>query len=160
MPSKGDSLPSSERAIFNISKNVPGTTCRLILLNTDKLKQEAYGALRIGTPDGDPPKSGLPGYCHFPKDYDKGYYDGLTSESRHAKPTPRGGQRLVWQEHGRNEPLDCRQYALAGLYVFHDLLSEQFREEYDLYIEASDGTKQPRKLTWNEFWTLLERSHQ
>lgn len=153
MPSKGDSLPSSERSLFTISKNVPGTTCRLILLNTDKLKQEVYGNLRIGTPDGNPPKSGLPGYCHFPADYDKRYYDGLTSENRHDKPTPRGGLRKVWQEHGANEPLDCRQYALGALYVFHDLWSESVREEYQLY----DENEQPRKLTWAEFWTLLER---
>jgi len=154
MPSKGDSLPSSERAIFTISKNVPVTTCRLILLNTDKLKQEVYGNLRIGTPDGNPPKSGLPGYCHFPAGYDKHYYDGLTSESRHDKPTPRGGLRKVWQEHGANEPLDCRQYALAALYVFHDLYSEELREELELY----DENEQPRKLTWHELWSLLEQA--
>lgn len=156
MPSKGDSLPSSERRLFTISRDVPGTTCRLILLNTDKLKQEVYSALRIGTPDGNAPKSGLPGYCHFPRDYDKAYYNGLTSESRHPKPTPRGGQRLVWQEHGANEPLDCRQYALGALYVFHELLSDQLREEYHLF----DEDEKPRKLTWQEFWTLLDRARE
>ena len=158
MPSKGDSLPSSERSIFTISKNVPGTSCRLINLNTDKLKQEVYSSLRIGTPDGLPPKSGLPGYCHMPAGYDKKHYDGLMSEDRRPETTRYGRTRMTWHQHGRNEPLDARVGALAGLYVFQELLSDALREKYQLYTEGPDGTRQPRKLTAHEFWTILENA--
>ena len=101
-----------------------------------------------------PPKSGLPGYCHFPAGYDKKHYDGLMSEDRRPETTRYGRTRMTWHQHGRNEPLDARVYALAGLYVFHELLSDALREEYHLY----DENEQPRKLTWAEFWTLLENA--
>ena len=26
---------------------------------------------------------------------------------------------MVWEQHGRNEPLDARAYALAGLYIIY-----------------------------------------
>lgn len=59
-------------------------------------------------------------YCHFPRDercgYDTNYFNGLLSEKKVMK-TERGRTRWAWvvlPGHERNEPLDCRNYALAA----------------------------------------------
>ena len=59
-------------------------------------------------------------YCHFPRrdDYGLGYFNGLLSEHLVYK----DGHRNPWQwekisGHERNEPLDCRNYALAAFKV-------------------------------------------
>lgn len=59
-------------------------------------------------------------YCHFPRDercgYDANYFNGLLSEKKVMK-TERGRTRWAWvvlPGHERNEPLDCRNYALAA----------------------------------------------
>ena len=59
-------------------------------------------------------------YCHFPlrDDYGAMYFHGLLSE--HLVPEGKTHQRWVWtkiQGHERNEPLDCRNYALAAFKV-------------------------------------------
>ena len=61
-----------------------------------------------------------PKYCHFPlrEDYGAAYFNGLLSE--HLVPEGKVRQRWVWkkiQGHERNEPLDCRNYALAAFKV-------------------------------------------
>jgi phage terminase large subunit GpA-like protein len=57
-----------------------------------------------------------PGYCHFPDHYPPEYFDGLTAEQKKTKLL---NQRPVkyWflPKNARNEPLDCRVYALAAL---------------------------------------------
>lgn len=62
-------------------------------------------------------------YCHFPKESDKGYdlkfFNGLLSEKEVIK-TENGRKRRAWVVllgHERNEPLDCRNYALAAFRV-------------------------------------------
>ena len=59
-------------------------------------------------------------YCHFPRrdDYGPRYFNGLLSEHLIYKE----GHRNPWQwdkisGHERNEPLDCRNYALAAYKV-------------------------------------------
>jgi len=62
-----------------------------------------------------------PGYCHFPLNDDthgKGYFDGLTAEKmvvRYVKGQP----VREWHkpDRARNEPFDCRNYALAALKI-------------------------------------------
>ncbi|MDR2558053.1 MAG: phage terminase large subunit family protein [Oscillospiraceae bacterium] len=68
------------------------------------------------------------GFCHFPKGkkgediagYDEEYFKGLTAE-RMVMTYVRGKAQFVWKlkESGyrRNEPLDCRNYALAALEI-------------------------------------------
>ena len=79
--------------------------------NVDELKELIFGRLKKVLEHG-------PGYCHFPDHYEQEYFDGLTSEEKREK---RRAGRLVgyeWKkkaEHRRNEPLDCRAYAIAAL---------------------------------------------
>ena len=62
-----------------------------------------------------------PKYCHFPleRGYNSQYFEGLLSEKLVQK-TTNGRTRWAWEkiaEHIRNEPLDCRVYALAAFRV-------------------------------------------
>lgn len=78
-------------------------------LGVDSGKQMVMDDLRVQAPG--------PKYCHFPlrDDYSAMYFNGLLSE--HLVPEGKTRQRWVWkkiQGHERNEPLDCRVYALAA----------------------------------------------
>ena len=57
-------------------------------------------------------------YCHFPDDPERGYiieyFKGLLSEKKITKEV-KGKQVVEWKVvYKRNEPLDCRKYALAA----------------------------------------------
>ena len=65
-----------------------------------------------------------PGYCHFPRDegrgYDEEYFKGLTSEKQilvYKKGRPLYEWKVKDNEHKRNEPLDCRNYASAAIEI-------------------------------------------
>ncbi len=78
-------------------------------LGVDSGKQMVMDNLKVQAPG--------PKYCHFPlrDDYGAMYFNGLLSE--HLVPEGKTRQRWVWQKiqgHKRNEPLDCRVYALAA----------------------------------------------
>lgn len=84
-------------------------------LGVDAGKADIMGALKVQ-------KAG-PKYCHFPhgadRGYDAAYFNGLMSERMTMK-TTNGRTRWVWEKlvgHERNEPLDCRNYAMAALRV-------------------------------------------
>ncbi len=64
-------------------------------------------------------------FCHFPRREEAGYnqdfFNGLLSEHLILANTKRGNQ-WVWEKlpgHQRNEPLDCRNYANAGLRIIN-----------------------------------------
>ncbi len=66
-----------------------------------------------------------PGYCHFPKEedrgYDKTYFTGLTAEKKVLK-YKQGRAYFAWElrdrgVHKRNEALDCRNYATAAIEI-------------------------------------------
>lgn len=83
-------------------------------------------------------------YCHFPKEPEKGYdmlyFSGLLSEKLVIK-SERGRTRWAWEKipgHERNEPLDCRNYNLAALYI---LSPDMDREERRL----REGKPQQKK---------------
>ncbi|MBQ7154825.1 MAG: phage terminase large subunit family protein [Synergistaceae bacterium] len=69
-------------------------------------------------------QKGQGGYCHFPKDkgtgYDEIYFAGLLSERMVMKRL--GGREVVrWEQRDtktRNEPLDCRVYAIGAYEIF------------------------------------------
>ena len=78
-------------------------------LGVDSGKQMVMDDLRVQAPG--------PKYNHFPlrDDYGAMYFHGLLSE--HLVPEGKVRQRWVWtkiQGHERNEPLDCRVYAIAA----------------------------------------------
>ena len=81
-------------------------------LGVDSGKQIIMDNLKVQAPG--------PKYCHFPlrEDYGAMYFNGLLWE--HLVPEGKTRQRWVWtkiQGHERNEPLDCRNYALAAFKV-------------------------------------------
>ena len=84
-------------------------TCWQYQIGVDAGKQMVMDNLRVETPGSK--------YCHFPlrDDYGHAYFHGLLSE--HLVPEGKTRQRWIWQKipgHERNEPLDCRNYALAA----------------------------------------------
>ena len=65
-----------------------------------------------------------PGYCHFPKEENKGYgesyFIGLTAEKQvlvYKKGRPFFEWRIKDAAHKRNEALDCRNYASAAIEI-------------------------------------------
>lgn len=94
-----------------------------------------------------------PKYCHFPRREDAGYdlrfFNGLLSEKLVMK-SERGRTRWVWEKllgHERNEPLDCRNYALAAFRILDpdlDAIEKRIRE-IDLYGAPKSEPKKPKK---------------
>lgn len=93
-----------------------GNRARLMTLGVDSGKEEIVNRLRVE-------KAGA-GYCHFPKlangeaarGYDEEYFKGLTAERRIVK-SRHGFRTYIWIKRlsQRNEPFDCRNYALGAL---------------------------------------------
>lgn len=86
---------------------------RYFPVGTWPAKREIYERLRL-----DPPADGRslpPGFCLFPAEYPEEYFKGLTAEVM-TTDAIRGFDRLRWRKTGRNEPLDCRVYAVAAAY--------------------------------------------
>jgi phage terminase large subunit GpA-like protein len=78
-------------------------------IGVDTIKEIVYARLRIMDPG--------PGFCHFPSNYDRDYFDMLTAEVRvpdYTTPIP----KYVWRKKSvsaRNESLDLRVYNYAVL---------------------------------------------
>ena len=105
--------PPSKVAIRDNKK----ITCWLYVLGVDAGKEAVMSSIAVQ-------EAGAK-YCHFPKGeaygYDAEYFNGLLSEKLELVQT-RTGKRWAWvkiQGHERNEPLDCRNYALAGLRIIN-----------------------------------------
>jgi phage terminase large subunit GpA-like protein len=99
---------------------------RLVTLGVDSGKEEIVNRLMVATRG--------PGYCHFPcakersrhedgtmqrnpvRGYDEEYFKGLTAEQRTTK-LKYGFRTYIWIKRAsqRNEPFDCRNYALAAV---------------------------------------------
>jgi phage terminase large subunit GpA-like protein len=99
---------------------------RLFTLGVDSGKEEITNRLMVMKPG--------PGYCHFPcepqrgkredgamaneptRGYDEEYFKGLTAERRIVK-AKLGFKTYIWIKRlsQRNEPFDCRNYALGAL---------------------------------------------
>lgn len=94
---------------------------RLFTLGVDTGKEEIVNRLVVEKPG--------PGFCHFPcgeplpdgsnaavRGYDEEYFKGLTAERRIVK-AKNGFHTYIWMKRlsQRNEPFDCRNYALAAV---------------------------------------------
>ena len=89
----------------------------LYVLGVDAGKAIIMSNLKVETPG--------PSFCHFPRNeergYDGHYFNGLLSEKLVLSKT-KTGNKWVWEKiprHQRNEPLDCRNYALAAFKVWN-----------------------------------------
>lgn len=95
----------------------------LYTIGVDNGKTMVYQRLNVQTPG--------PNYCHFPLDeaagYDETYFKGLTAEKqvvRWKKGRPTTAWELKDPNYHRNEPLDCRDYALAALEIANPVLED------------------------------------
>ncbi|AWK52220.1 terminase [Clostridium beijerinckii] len=89
----------------------------LFSLGVDNGKETILSRLKI--------KEDGPGYCHFPKEadrgYDENYFNGLTSEKRVLR-YKKGVATFEWVKKSssiRNEPMDLRNYANAAVEILN-----------------------------------------
>lgn len=85
---------------------------RLFIVGTDTGKSLIYSRLNLTEPGK--------GFIHFPSGYgyDATYFAGLTSEVIVIK-WLNGKPVKVFEERGRNEPLDCKVYGLSALSILN-----------------------------------------
>ena len=149
-PVKGDPGLTADKGTKRVYalRDVPGYRTQRADLDVTHLKLEIYNYLKRGTASGEAPASAFPGYCHFPAAYPKDHFSRLMSEDRLPRKLRNGRTAMVWEQHGRNEPLDCRAYALAGLYVLYGERRRTLEEE------AEEGEK--IQYGWVDFWDEAE----
>ena len=121
--------PPKKQKIF-VNQIAVGT-CWQYQLGVDSGKEIIMDNLRVQTPGQK--------YCHFPKrdDYGSAYFAGLLSETKVYDPNKK--QPWSWKKipgHERNEPLDCRNYALAAFKALPKNL-----DEIDRQIKAASGDR-------------------
>ena len=123
--------PPKKQKIF-VNQIAVGT-CWQYQLGVDSGKEIIMDNLRVQTPGQK--------YCHFPKrdDYGSASVAGLLSETKVYDPNKK--QPWSWKKipgHERNEPLDCRNYALAAFKALPKNL-----DEIDRQIKAASGVRVP-----------------
>jgi len=117
---------------------------RLVILGVDTGKEEIVNRLLVATRG--------PGFCHFPRSkkkladktfeavrgYDEEYFKGLTAERRIVK-AKHGFRTYLWMKRlsQRNEPFDCRNYALAALSLPYSGINLD-KMKRDLYVPPAD----------------------
>lgn len=129
--------PPKKQKIF-VNQIAVGT-CWQYQLGVDSGKEIIMDNLRVQTPGQK--------YCHFPKrdDYGSAYFAGLLSETKVYDPNKK--QPWSWKKipgHERNEPLDCRNYALAAFKALPKNL-----DEIDRQIKAASGVRVPAPPSTN-----------
>lgn len=103
---KGDGGPG--KPIWPRRASQSKTRNTLFMVGANAATDQVYGWLRVKVPGA--------GFCHFSADYDEPYFKGLIAEKAVTRKV--GGQNVRVYECPkgvRNEPLDCRKYALAAL---------------------------------------------
>lgn len=80
----------------------------LYLIGVDVAKEKVYSRLRVERPG--------PGYCHFPLDRGRDWFEMLVSERIVVE---RGTRKFAKLAGVRNEALDARAYALAALHSLY-----------------------------------------
>ena len=80
----------------------------LYLVGSDVAKEKVYSRLRVERPG--------PGYCHFPLDRGRDWFEMLVSERIIVE---RGERKFAKPAGVRNEALDARAYALAALHSLY-----------------------------------------
>lgn len=145
----GEGIPIVNPAKRVAIKDNKHITCWLYSLGVDAGKAIIYSNIQVQTPG--------PKYCHFPKGDDRGYdlnyFNGLISEKMVKRKTS-GGYKWVWEKlpgHRRNEALDCRNYALAGIKILDpdfDALERRLKERNKKIIteqKVEKPAKTPRR---------------
>lgn len=93
------------------------------------------------------------GYCHFPKEADRGYnedyFKGLTAEKQ-IMTFKKGRACFEWKikdsAHKRNEALDCRNYATAALEIAQvPLKKKKAKEDVEQRVQQKKGRRSRSK---------------
>ena len=130
---------------------------RLVIIGVDSGKEEIVNRL-ITNAKG-------PGYCHFPKapnedscrGYDEEYFRGLTAERRIVK-AKMGFRTYMWAKllSQRNEPFDCRNYALAALAMpLTGIRLDEMGRDLLQALTTSDG--RPEQSNFGVQGSMMER---
>lgn len=114
---KGDELTQNTFKRFRAQK--VGEDVTLYEISTNYYKTLLYRNLRLEREDAEVQR---PGFCDFPVDYPPDYFKGLTAEEK-------------WDDGSfhcpsgiRNEPLDCRVYAMCAADVYLDARVRNIRD--------------------------------
>lgn len=115
----------------------------LYVLGVDAGKERIMSALKVQSPGAR--------YCHFSKDaeagYDANFFNGLLSEKLIYK-----NNKWVWEKlpgHQRNEPLDCRNYAMAAFEVLKpnlEAIEKRLIEVRTTNIDIDVSKPKPKKV--------------
>lgn len=114
------------------------TGVRIFMLGVDQGKELIMARLKT--------KEKGPGYCHFPKNsergYDESYMKGINGEQRLIR-FVKGKPRLEWVKKSgtRNEPLDLRNYATAAV----DILNPNWDTLAEKVLKGINYMKKSRK---------------
>lgn len=138
----GDSTPyisPPKQTNIILNKNYVGK-CWLYNIGVNAGKENIMSSIRVQEPG--------PKYCHFPKNtecgYDADFFNGLISERQVLKRSG-GVNKWKWEVipgHERNEPLDCRNYALAAFKIMNpdmDMVEQRLKKK-------PSNNKQPAKV--------------
>lgn len=88
-----------------------------------------------------------PGYCHFPADRDPEYFAGMASERLQARIVKGFTVREWHKTRDRNEPFDCRVYALAALKILNPNLKRAVdRLGPAAEVEEPDEVAKPQRV--------------
>lgn len=125
-------------------------TCWQYQLGVDAGKRIIMDNLRVKTPGSK--------YCHFPRrdDYGSAFFAGLLSETLVYD----SGKKQPWQwkkipGHDRNEPLDCRNYAIAAFKALSVNL-----DEIDRRLKEARGLKLPPQTPVMTTGRVIEKNGQ
>jgi phage terminase large subunit GpA-like protein len=120
----------------------------LINIFVDEVKSKIYSQLQIVPEGGGVPAEAYPGFCLFPRrdEYNTNYFRGLTAEQ--LKTVKKGGRTvLAWElpKGRRNEPLDCRAYAIGALHILNPNLELLAKRGKPLVPQARSARKARRR---------------
>jgi phage terminase large subunit GpA-like protein len=107
---------------------------KIVGIGTNFVKTHLFDSLRFVKPDA---KEAVPNAAHFPK-YSLDYFKGLCSEERTV--TDAGKVHFAKKGSQRNEPLDCRVYAIAAAVMCG---VDRFQEQHWRHLESLVGQVSP-----------------
>ena len=103
----------------------------IFLIGADSAKERVYSRLRVEHPG--------PGYCHFPLDRTKDWFEMLVSERIIVE---RGERKFSKPAGARNEALDARAYATAALFALY-MGGLKLDEHAQAFAEQARGAAPP-----------------
>jgi phage terminase large subunit GpA-like protein len=112
-------VPVSQPSSVDATVNGRKVGLKLKRVAVSFFKGELYARLRLRPPTKEEQAKGAgypPGYCHFPdgKSYGDEHFKQLTAEQLVTRKLKTGRTKQEWRKDGRNEALDCRNYARAA----------------------------------------------